>query len=214
MSAFWAGAGGSILDNAFGAMFGNKAWNNTKDFTREQMAWQEQMSNTAYQRAAKDLESAGLNRVLALGNSATTPGAGGAAQVPFKPDLIGKQLQYQQIANAKAAEELTSAEADKVGAEAAIKKWQAKKYLAVEPYVDEALKQITSGNPWKLIEMMFMGGISTAKDAKDTFDNVSEGAGDIASKIREKAMHTVREWENYKSKSKRQGDISTDILNR
>ncbi len=53
-----------------GGLFSNKR--NT-DLARDQMKFQERMSNTQYQRAAKDLQAAGLNRILALGGPATTP---------------------------------------------------------------------------------------------------------------------------------------------
>lgn len=43
------------------------------DLSREQMAFQREMANTQYQRAAKDLEKAGLNRILALGSPAAAP---------------------------------------------------------------------------------------------------------------------------------------------
>lgn len=70
--------------SAFGGLLGarGQAEANATNIAlaRENRTWQKMMSDTANQRAAKDLEAAGLNRILALGRPASTP-TGNVAQV-------------------------------------------------------------------------------------------------------------------------------------
>lgn len=82
-----AGIGVDLLGGLF-ARSGQKDVNKTNlAIAREQMAFQERMSNTAYQRAIADMRKAGLNPILAASKGgASSPG--GASATMQNPDAF------------------------------------------------------------------------------------------------------------------------------
>ena len=137
----WGGLGSALasavpfIGNILGGMFGRKGQQETNQLqmqlAREQMRFQERMSSTAYQRAAKDLEAAGLNRILALGSPASSA-AGAMAQVQ-NPELhtaralekgtasalVGRRL-HQELKNLQETAKLTNEQAQRAASEKVI----------------------------------------------------------------------------------------------
>jgi hypothetical protein len=95
-------AGANIVGGLIGKS-GQAAANRANlKIAREQMAFQERMSNTAYQRSAQDLSKAGLNRILALGSPASSP-AGASATMQNEKAQLGKSVEDAIIKSANVA---------------------------------------------------------------------------------------------------------------
>lgn len=110
LAAAGMAAGADLIGGMIGSRGQASANAQNLRIAREQMAFQERMSGSAYQRAAKDLEKAGLNRILALGSSATTPGGASATmQNPKAPLARGvSQAAHSAAALAKNAAEISN----------------------------------------------------------------------------------------------------------
>lgn len=111
------GFGGDLAAGG-ASFFGQKKINKSNlKIAREQMKFQERMSNTAYQRSMHDMSEAGLNPILSarLGGASTPSGAGATMQNEVGP-AVSSALDFRrsvaEIKNLQAQNEKLRADTD------------------------------------------------------------------------------------------------------
>lgn len=112
-NANWLSAGAGLL----GGILRNRS---QIGLANDQMDFQERMSSTAYQRAVKDMEAAGLNPMLAYQQGgASSPGGAMPTIGNVGAEGVASAAQGAQIVNATTTNDLIKAQTEKTQAEVA-----------------------------------------------------------------------------------------------